>query len=44
LGVILLDTGGTKNFTPDDLKLMTWVAAQASVAIENARIHEWAIW
>jgi GAF domain-containing protein len=44
LGVILLDTGGTKNFTLDDLKLMTWVAAQASVTIENARIHEWAIW
>jgi sigma-B regulation protein RsbU (phosphoserine phosphatase) len=44
LGVILLDTGGTKNFTLDDLKLMILVAAQASVAIENARIHEWDIW
>jgi GAF domain-containing protein len=44
LGVILLDTCGTKNFTLDDLKLMTLVAAQATVAVENARIHEWAIW
>ena len=27
-------------FTPDDLKLLTSVAGQAAVALENARMHE----
>ena len=40
LGVIQLDTDRTKKFTQDDLKLLICVANQASIAIENARMHE----
>jgi phosphoserine phosphatase RsbU/P len=41
LGVIQLDSQDrTKKFTQDDLKLLICVADQASVAIENARMHE----
>ncbi|MCI0376230.1 MAG: SpoIIE family protein phosphatase [Gemmataceae bacterium] len=40
-GVIQLDTQDRmKKFTQDDLKLLLAVAAQAAVAIENARMHE----
>lgn len=40
-GVIQLDTQDrTKKFTQDDLKLLMGVAAQASVALENAKLHE----
>lgn len=41
LGVIQLDTQDRfKRFTQEDLKLLMAVAAQAGVAIENARMHE----
>jgi serine phosphatase RsbU (regulator of sigma subunit) len=40
IGVIQLDTQDrTKKFTPDDLKLLMGVASQASIALENARLH-----
>ena len=40
-GVIQLDTQDRfKKFTQDDLRLLIAVAAQAGVAIENARMHE----
>ena len=40
-GVIQLDTQDRfKKFTQDDLRLLMAVAAQAGVAIENARLHE----
>lgn len=40
LGVIQLDSQDrTKKFTKDDLQLLVCVANQASVAIENARMH-----
>ena len=39
-GVIQLDTQDrTKKFTQDDLKLLCCVANQASVAMENAKLH-----
>ena len=41
LGVIQLDSQDrTKKFSQDDLKLLICVANQASIAIENARLHE----
>jgi len=41
LGVIQLDSQDrTKKFTQDDLKLLICVANYASIAIENARMHE----
>ncbi|MSU77453.1 MAG: FHA domain-containing protein [Gemmataceae bacterium] len=41
LGVIQLDTQDRlKRFTQEDLNLLKAVAAQAGVAIENARMHE----
>src|SRR5205807_9432155 len=41
IGVIQLDTQDRfKKFTQDDLRLLMAVAAQAGVAIENARMHE----
>lgn len=41
LGVIQLDTQDRgKKFTQDDLKLLMGVAAQASVALENAKMHQ----
>ncbi len=41
LGVIQLDTQDRfKKFSQDDLRLLMAVAGQASVAIENARMHE----
>ncbi len=41
LGVIQLDTQDRfKKFTQDDLRLLIAVAAQAGVALENARMHE----
>jgi serine phosphatase RsbU (regulator of sigma subunit)/pSer/pThr/pTyr-binding forkhead associated (FHA) protein len=41
LGVIQLDSQDrTKKFSQDDLKFLICVASQASVAIENARLHE----
>jgi sigma-B regulation protein RsbU (phosphoserine phosphatase) len=41
LGVIQLDTQDRfKKFSQDDLRLLMAVAAQAGVAIENARMHE----
>ncbi|MEZ6139855.1 MAG: SpoIIE family protein phosphatase [Zavarzinella sp.] len=41
LGVVQLDTQDrTKKFTQDDLKFLACVAVQATVALENARIHE----
>src|SRR5262249_32262447 len=41
IGVIQLDSQDrTKKFTQDDLKLLMGVANQASVAVENARLHE----
>lgn len=41
-GVIQLDTlDKGKRFTEDDLRLLSGVAHQASVAIENARFHAW---
>lgn len=40
-GVIQLDTQDRfKKFTQDDLRLLMAVAAQAGVALENARMHE----
>jgi serine phosphatase RsbU (regulator of sigma subunit) len=40
-GVIQLDTQDrTKKFTQDDLTLLMAVANQASIALENARLHE----
>ncbi|HXG11857.1 MAG TPA: SpoIIE family protein phosphatase [Gemmataceae bacterium] len=40
-GVIQLDTQDRiKKFTEDDLKLLWGVANQASIALENARLHE----
>ncbi len=40
-GVIQLDTQNrSKKFTQDDLRLLWGVANQASVALENARLHE----
>lgn len=40
LGVIQLDSQDrTKKFNKDDLKLLICVAAQASIALENARLH-----
>jgi serine phosphatase RsbU (regulator of sigma subunit) len=40
-GVIQLDTQDrTKKFTQEDLKLLTGVATQASIALENAKLHE----
>jgi phosphoserine phosphatase RsbU/P len=41
LGVIQLDSQDrTKKFSQDDLKFLICVAAQASIALENARMHE----
>ncbi|GIW79951.1 MAG: hypothetical protein KatS3mg105_1758 [Gemmatales bacterium] len=41
IGVIQLDTQDrSKKFTNDDLKLLMAVAAQASVALENAKLHQ----
>jgi phosphoserine phosphatase RsbU/P len=41
LGVIQLDSQDrTKKFTADDLKLLVCVANQASVALDNAKLHE----
>ena len=41
LGVIQLDSQDrTKKFSQDDLKFLVCVAAQASVALENASLHE----
>src|SRR5215213_4795581 len=41
LGVIQLDSQDrTKKFSQDDLKFLICVAAQASVALENASLHE----
>ena len=41
VGVIQLDTQDRfKKFTQDDLRLLMAVAAQAGVALENARMHE----
>jgi sigma-B regulation protein RsbU (phosphoserine phosphatase) len=43
-GVIQLDTQDrSKKFTQDDLKLLWGVSYQASIALENARLHEDAI-
>ncbi len=40
-GVIQMDTAdATKKFTEDDLRLLWGVGHQASVALENARLHE----
>jgi serine phosphatase RsbU (regulator of sigma subunit) len=40
-GVIQLDTQDrSKKFTQDDLNLLMGVASQASIALENARLHE----
>lgn len=40
LGVIQLDSQDrTKKFTKDDLKFLVCVASQASVALQNARLH-----
>jgi serine phosphatase RsbU (regulator of sigma subunit) len=40
-GVIQLDTQDrNKKFTQEDLELLIGVAAQASIALENARLHE----
>jgi serine phosphatase RsbU (regulator of sigma subunit)/pSer/pThr/pTyr-binding forkhead associated (FHA) protein len=40
-GVIQLDTQDrSKKFTKDDLRLLNAVARQASIALENARLHE----
>lgn len=40
-GVIQLDTQDrSKKFTQDDLKLLMGVAAQASLALENAKMHQ----
>jgi serine phosphatase RsbU (regulator of sigma subunit)/pSer/pThr/pTyr-binding forkhead associated (FHA) protein len=41
LGVIQLDSQDrTKKFSQDDLKFLICVAAQAGIALENARMHE----
>lgn len=41
VGVIQLDTQQpSRKFTPDDLKLLLGVASQASIAVENARLHQ----
>jgi serine phosphatase RsbU (regulator of sigma subunit)/pSer/pThr/pTyr-binding forkhead associated (FHA) protein len=41
LGVIQLDSQDrTKKFSQEDLKLLVCVAGQASIALENARMHE----
>lgn len=40
-GVLQLDTQNRpKGFTDDDLRLLSGVAAQAAVALQNARLHE----
>lgn len=44
IGVIQLDSQDrSKKFTQDDLKLLMGVCNQASVALENARLHEEAV-
>ncbi|MGE3315646.1 MAG: SpoIIE family protein phosphatase, partial [Planctomycetaceae bacterium] len=41
LGVIQLDTKSLKQqFAPDDLDLLTSIASQATLAVENANMHE----
>lgn len=41
LGVIQIDTKNLKQrFSPDDLEMLVSVASQASLAIENAALHE----
>ncbi len=40
LGILQLDTSDRKQFHQDDLDLLVAVAGQASIAIENASMHE----
>ncbi|MEW6360158.1 MAG: SpoIIE family protein phosphatase [Planctomycetota bacterium] len=41
LGLIYIDTSSrSAKFTPDDLDLLTGIAAQAALAIQNARMHD----
>ncbi|MFO0919887.1 MAG: SpoIIE family protein phosphatase [Planctomycetaceae bacterium] len=41
LGVIQISTGNlAQQFSPDDLDLLASVSAQASLAVENAKLHE----
>jgi len=48
LGVVYVDTQydtapGGRNFTRDDLELMSGIANQAALALENARLHDEAL-
>ena len=40
LGIIQLDTSDRKQFSQDDLNVLTAVASQAAIAIQNATMHE----
>ncbi|MFO0908153.1 MAG: SpoIIE family protein phosphatase [Isosphaeraceae bacterium] len=40
LGIIQLDTSDRRQFLPDDLDVVTAVASQAAIAIQNASMHE----
>ena len=40
LGIIQLDTSSRRQFLQDDLDILTTVAGQASVAVQNAAMHE----
>ena len=40
LGIIQLDTSSRRQFLQEDLDILTTVAGQAAVAIENASMHE----
>jgi serine phosphatase RsbU (regulator of sigma subunit) len=40
LGIIQLDTSSRKQFLQEDLDILTTVAGQAAVAIQNASMHE----
>ncbi|QEH37385.1 Phosphoserine phosphatase RsbU [Aquisphaera giovannonii] len=40
LGILQLDTSDRKQFGNDDLEVLTAVASQAAIAIQNAELHE----
>lgn len=40
LGILQLDTTSSKQFVQDDLEVLTAVASQASIAVQNASMHE----
>jgi serine phosphatase RsbU (regulator of sigma subunit) len=40
LGILQLDTSDRKQFHQEDLEVLTAVASQAAISIQNARLHE----